>query len=171
MKSLFLIIGLAVCQLAYAQPDMDNTEIFEDEIHMVHSVKVEVIDSVEAMSSYNDEEFVPEPIYIPKDHSPVKLPTAPAVKVKKYDKIYTSNKNFNIIYLEADPKQMVKQIHVINTTGFEVMCFPKVEEVSGLIKLDITGLPAGRFQFILDGAFSVTRELNVTNDFEVAQIK
>lgn len=171
MKSLLLFIGLTICQFAYAQPDMDNTEIFEDEIHMVYSVKVEVIDSVEAMSSYNDEEFVPEPIYIPKDHSPVKLPAAPAAKVKKYDKIYTSNKNYNIIYLEADPKQMVKQIHVVNTTGFEVKCFPKVEEVSGLIKCDITGLPAGRFQFILDGAYTVTREINVIAGCEVAQIK
>jgi len=168
MKSIALLICLIVCQFAYSQPDMDNTEMFEDEIHMVHSVKVEVIDSVESMSSYNDLEYAPEHIYIPKDPAAAKLP---AVKSNKYDKIYTSNKNFNIIYLEADPKQMVKRIHVMNTTGFEVMCFPTVEEVRGLIKLDITGLPAGRFQFILDGNYNVIRELNVTNDCEVAQVK
>jgi len=168
MKSIALFICLIVCQFAYSQPDMDNTEIFEDEIHMVHFVKFEVIDSIEAMSSYNDDEYAPEPIYIPKDHSPVKLPVA---KVKKYDKIYTSDKNFNIIYLEVDPSQLATKVRVLNTTGYEVMCFKEIEEVSGLLKLDITGLPAGRFQFVIDGIYSVSRHLNVTKDCEVAQIR
>lgn len=168
MKTYLLLISLFVCQLAFAQPDIDNTEIFEDEIHMVHFLKIEVIDSVESMSSYNDEEFAPEPIFIPKDHSPVKLPLT---KVRKYDKVYTSDKNFNIIYLEVDPSQSVKQVRVLNTTGYEVMCYKQIEEVSGLLKLDITGLPAGRFQFILDGSYSVTRQLSVTKDCEVAQIR
>jgi hypothetical protein len=95
----------------------------------------------------------------------------PAVsKAVVYDMIYAIADKKGLIYVETDPDQEVKMVHVINPHGFEVLCFPKIVNAHHLIRLDLSPLGPGRYTLILEGRYVDTRNISINDKNLVARL-
>jgi hypothetical protein len=118
--------------------------------------------------AYEDEA---KPDIIPSaPHLPDAKKLTPVSKAIAYDMIYAIADKKGLIYVEADPDQEVKTVHVINPYGFEVLCFPKVLNAHHLIRLDLSSLGPGRYTLILEGRFVEARTISINDKNLVARL-
>jgi hypothetical protein len=112
----------------------------------------------------DDEHFVvPEPVYLES----MGRPKSPA-----YDRLFQSSGSQQIIFVEANPDLKVSQVHVLNSLGFEILCFPSVSyNKNNMLRLDLSPLKPGYYQLLLDGIKTITREISINDSNQVVYLK
>ena len=162
MKKFLLLIALFLGFTgAYSQTESDNS--YDDLMYMSSVYPVEIIeDKVEEVDS----------AMIETDSHSEAINQGKTNKTKKpINLIYAVANQKGLVYAETDEDQEVKAVHVVNTNGHEVLCFPKVVPHHDLVKLDLSSLGPGRFMLILEGRFVSTRDIIVDDKQLVALLR
>lgn len=120
--------------------------------------------TVSSEISIDGEEFsVPEPVYLESMSRPI---------VPLYNRLYQAAGATQLIFVEADPELKVCQVHVLNSLGFEILCFPAVTyNKNNMIRLDLSALKPGYYQLLLDGNKTVTRDISIGDANQVVYLK
>ena len=166
MKNILVLIWVALASPLVAQTSLD--ESLEDHFNSKSEVPEEFLGQDPTM--YEAEMLVPEAVF----HAPAAVPKA-TTEVKKalprYDRVFGSNSCQGTVYVEAKPDDTFSHAHILSSMGFEVACFKNPENKKGLIELDLSALPPSRYTIILEGAITLTREIVITDNLSIAQLK
>ncbi|MEZ5174065.1 MAG: hypothetical protein R2850_11305 [Bacteroidia bacterium] len=170
MNKVLTILFPLLPAVAFAQTEASNNS---QRIQDSAEVKTENYDELMYMSTVYPVEFEESKspdIISSVSHVP---DTKAAVEPEAltYTMIYAIADRKGLIYVEADPDQEVKAVHVINPLGFEVLCFPYVIPSHELVRLDLSPLGPGRYTLILDGRFVSTREISINDKNLVARLR
>lgn len=128
-------------------------------------------ESVAPSPNQEDIYMIPEPIFLPlqeivmkESHGVAKQKTIP----QRYDRVFSSPQLEGLIFVEVHPDNQLKHIHILNQMGYEVKCYKQPENRGGLVQLNLCDLPAGRYTLVLDGAKIQTRDINISENAEIA---
>lgn len=133
-------------------PDEDLVEI----VTLPSTVSTEIL--------VDDEHFiVPEPVYLESMSRPAVL---------LYNRLYQAAGATQLIFVEADPELKVCQVHVMNSLGFEILCFPTVTyNKNNMVRLDLSPLKPGYYQLLMEGNKTVTRDISIGETNQVIYLK
>jgi hypothetical protein len=168
VKRITLFFALFFVPLLSIAQQSDSLKIEKDSLY-----DTEEYDELMYMSTVYPVEYVDEKspeIISATSHLPGAKDLAKAVKPVTYDMIFAVADHKGLIYVEADPDQEVKAVHVVNPHGFEVLCFPRVVASHHLIRLDLSSLGAGRYTLILDGRYVSTRDISINDKNLIARL-
>jgi hypothetical protein len=112
----------------------------------------------------DDEHFiVPEPVYLESMSRPA---------IPLYDRLYQAAGASQLIFVEADPEVKVCQVHVMNSLGFEILCFPTVTyNKNNMVRLDLSPLKPGYYQLLMEGNKTLTRDISIGESNQVIYLK
>jgi len=112
----------------------------------------------------DDEHFmVPEPVYLESMSRPA---------VPLYDRFYQAAGATQLIFVEADPEVKVCQVHVMNSLGFEILCFPSLTyNKNNMVRLDLSPLKPGYYQLLMEGNKTLTRDISIGESNQVIYLK
>ena len=159
LNLLLFILLAAATSSGFAQSDFTDSpdDILIELVTLPSAVRTD-------QRSLDDEHFViPEPVYLESMTRPV----APL-----YDRLFQAAGSKQLIFVEADPELKVSQVHVLNSLGFEILCFPSVTYAkNNMLRLDLSPLKPGYYQLLLDGNKSVAREISIGESNQVVYLK
>lgn len=159
-KVIFIIV---IALSSVTQPCISQADFTDSpEDHLIEIVSLPA--TVSSDVSTDDEHFiVPEPVFVESMSRPVVL---------QYNRLYQASDATQLIFVEADPEIKVCQVHVLNSLGFEILCFPSVSyNKSNMVRLDLSPLKPGYYQLLMEGNKTVTRNISIGDSNQVIYLK